>query len=123
MSESLETMRALVKAHRPRTWNLGYPDAVRTRVGAYVASRRAAGVTPTAIADELGLSRQSVVGWSRSEPTAPALLPVEVVADADAGVSAPVALNPAVVVLVSPRGYRVEGLDLVAVGALLERLG
>jgi hypothetical protein len=123
MSETLETMRALVKAHRPRTWNLGYPEAVRGRVGAYVAARRAAGMTPTAIAVELGLSRQSVLGWSRSDPNAPALVPVEVIADADGVACGPAASPAAVAVLVSPRGYRVEGLDLPAIGALLERLG
>lgn len=114
--ETLESMRALLKANRPRSWNLGYPPAVRTRVRAYVAARRAAGGTPTSIATELGLSRQSVMGWTAAEPGAAVFVPVEVVLD-------PRPAAPPALVLVSPRGYRVEGLDVAAIGALLERLG
>lgn len=118
MTETLEVMRALLGANRPRTWNLGYPAAVRERVRAWVARRRAEGATPSAIAAELGLSRHSVLVWSKPDAGTPALVPVEVVAEPSAPPT-----TPAAVVLVSPRGYRVEGLDVAAIGALLERLG
>lgn len=118
MTETLESMRALLGASRPRSWNLGYPPEVRERARAWIARRRAEGATPSAIATELGLSRHSILGWAKSRPDAPALVPVEVVAEA----SAPPHV-PSAVVLVSPRGYRVEGLDVGAIGALLERLG
>lgn len=116
MPETQESMRALLGANRPRSWNLGYAPAVRARARAYIAERRAQGATPTAIARELGLSRHSVVGWTKAERGAGSLVPIEVVAEAG-----PVPGPP--LVLVSPRGYRVEGLDVAAVGALLERLG
>lgn len=114
--ETLESMRALLKANRPRSWNLGYPPAVRARIRLYIAARRASGGTPTSIATELGLSRQSVMGWTAGEPSCPVFVPVEVVLD-------PPAAAPPALVLVSPRGYRVEGLDATAIAALLERLG
>ena len=113
--ETLESVRALLKANRPRSWNLGYPPAVRSHVRAYIAARRAAGVTPTAIAAELGLSRQSVMGWTARDSGTALFVPVEVVVDPRATASAPV--------LVSPQGYRVEGLDATAIASLLERLG
>lgn len=114
--ETLESMRALLKANRPRSWNLGYPPAVRARVRTYIAARRAAGGTPTAIATELGLSRQSVMGWTVGAASAPVFVPVEVVLE-------PHSAAPPALVLVSPRGYRVEGLDAASIGALLERFG
>jgi DNA invertase Pin-like site-specific DNA recombinase len=117
LTETLETMRAMLGANRPRSWNLGYPPAVRAKVRAWVARRRAEGMTPTAIAAELGLSRHSVLSWAKRDEVPRSLIPVEVLAETDA--QAP----SAGAVLVSPRGYRVEGLDVGAIGALLERLG
>jgi len=66
--ESLLSLRALLVASRPKSWNLGYPPAVRARVAAYVTARREAGVRMDAIADELDVSRHSAVAWSRSLP-------------------------------------------------------
>ena len=133
--ESLKSIRALLLASRPKSWNLGYPQTCRDRVAAYADARRAAGVGIDGIASELGVSRHSVVAWSRSIPVAEAslqLVPVELVAEPPAlerpprrsflNVVADSAGRPAGV-LVSPRGFRVEGLGLEALGALLERLG
>jgi hypothetical protein len=116
--ETLESMRALLRANRPRTWNLGYPLAVRERISGYITARRAGGDTPTAIARELGLSRQSVVGWTLDGSVPASFVPVEVVPEA-----ADPSPGPPHLIFVSPRGYRVEGLDVAAIGALLERLG
>jgi hypothetical protein len=115
-------------ARRPKSWSLGYPPDVRQRTAAYVTARRAAGVRPDAIATELGISRHSVLAWSQAPEEARhlALVPVVMAAEpptlsgadsrpAPAGLPAPV--------LVSPRGFRVEGLDVATLGALLERLG
>ena len=127
--ESLASIRALLLARRPKSWSLGYPPDVRERAAAYARARRAAGVRPDAIATELGISRHSVLAWSRAAEEARRLELVPVVVmtgeppplpGADSGPSHAVALSP---VLVSPRGFRVEGLDVQALGALLERLG
>ena len=133
--ESLVSLRALLVASRPKSWNLGYPPAVRARVAAYVTARREAGVRMDAIAEELGVSRHSAVAWSRSLPAPEQpmqFVPVELVAEQPAlerqvlRSSLHLAANSAgrpTGVLVSPRGFRVEGLGVEALGVLLERLG
>ena len=81
--ESLESLRPVIEAGRPRRLSAGYPQEVRVRVAAYVAARRAEGRGIDALAEELGLSRHSILTWCK--PTAvevPArLVPVEVFAD------------------------------------------
>ncbi len=126
--ESLASIRALLVARRPKSWSLGYPPDVRQRTAAYVTARRAAGVRPGAIATELGISRHSVLAWSRApeEVRRLGLVPVVLTAEppplpgAGGGPAPTVVPSP---VLGSPRGFRVEGLDVQALGALLERLG
>ena len=114
-------VRGLLAARRPKSWNLGYPEAVRERVRAYAAGRRAAGATASLIADELGLSRHSVLAWTAPAPTPVRLRPVEVVPDAPPAPSP--ATAPATPFLISPRGYRVEGLDVAMLAALLAAVG
>lgn len=126
--ESLASIRALLMARRPKSWSLGYPPDVRQRTAAYVTARRAAGVRPDAIATELGISRHSVLAWSRAAEEARRLdlVPVVMTAGPPPLPGAASAPAPSVVpspVLVSPRGFRVEGLDVATLGALLERLG
>lgn len=150
--ESLESMRSLLAAGRPKASSLGYSPAVRHRVATYVQARHAAGAKAQTIAGELGISRHSVIAWAklrgherlrsrrpaalaRSAPgSSPArLVPVEVLEDGVETVPTQAKLpgRPDIsapgrapsVVLVSPRGFRVEGLDVEALGTLLERLG
>lgn len=147
--ESLESIRSLVIESRPRTANAGYAPTVRDRVVAYVRARSAVGVGASAIAEELGLSRHSVIAWAKltgherlqgagrgtagglaASQSQPQFLQVHVVADP---VAAAMPLGPVLVpgptpvlrshVLVSPRGYRVEGLDVDDLGRLLASLG
>ena len=129
--ESLESIRALLNTHRPRATSLGYPADVRRRVGLYAAACRASGRRRSAVADELGISHTSVTRWSTVDAVGP-LQFVAVEVEADPVVSevpkapaAPVVLRPGpgAPTLVSPRGYRVEGLDLDALTTLLGRLG
>jgi hypothetical protein len=58
------------------------------------------------------VSAGSLKNWSRTPPPARTLVPVTVAA-------AP----PPALVVVSPGGYRVEGLDVPTVSALLRALG
>jgi hypothetical protein len=91
------------------------PDAVRVQVVAYTRRQRAAGQSWARIADRVGLSIGSLKNWWSTPPRARTFVPVEVVA-APAGPTA-------VLVVVSPGGYRVEGLDLPTASALLRALG
>lgn len=131
--ESLESIRALLTTSRPRASAIGFPADVRRRVGIYAAARRARGDRVAAVALELGISHTSVSRWSIVEAAPPLqFVAVEVqadvvVPDALKAPPTPVVLrtapSPATPTLVSPRGYRVEGLDLDALATLLGRLG
>src|SRR5213593_1671140 len=96
------------------------PDAVRTRVLAYARRQRAAGQSWTRIARTVGLSVGSLKNWSRLPAPARTLVPVAVTAPTAVATSV---VPPAALVVVSPGGYRVEGLDLATVSALLRALG
>ena len=91
------------------------PDAVRARVLAYSRRQRAAGYSWARIAHRVGLSVGSLKNWSQTPPPARRLVPVAVTA-------APEGPTPALII-VSPGGYRVEGLDLSSATALLRALG
>lgn len=133
--ESLEVVRGLVAAGRPTAWSRGYPPAVRERVAAYVLARRSRGDQPSRIASDLGISRHSVIAWAKgrpSEPATPRLVPVVLdvgdtlpdPATAEAIVPATTATASSTpLTLVSPRGFRLEGLTVDAAAELLGRLG
>jgi transposase-like protein len=69
------------------------------------------------IAGELGVSIVSLQRWVEQEQPA-SFRPVQVRLEADSEAPATGAL-----VLITPRGYRVEGLDIASLTALLGRLG
>ena len=92
------------------------PDAVRARVLTYARRQRAAGHSWVRIARAVGLSVGSLKNWSRTPPPARTLVPEEVATRAP---EVPVAA----LVVVSPGGYRAEGLDLATATALLRALG
>src|SRR6059036_2576234 len=95
-------VRTAVAALGPRGRTTRIPDAVRARVVAYTRRQRAAGYSWTRIAHRVGVSVGSLKNWSRTLPRARQLVPVSVTA-------APEVAGPSLVV-VSPGGYRVEGL-------------
>lgn len=81
---------------------------------AYTRRQRAAGQSWARIARRVGLSVGSLKNWSQTPPPARTLVPVAVAA----------AERPAAaLVVVSPGGYRLEGLDLPTATALLRALG
>lgn len=110
--DTLATLRQLLAQHRPKHPNLGHPLHVRQRVAAYARGRIDLGIERQTVAEELGISPSCLFGWLRSSP---ALLPVQVVPDDRPG--------PGTLVLCSPRGFRVEGLQLHELQILLEKLG
>ena len=108
--------RAAVAALGPRGRTSRIPDAVRAEVLAYAHRERAAGRSWAGIAAAVGLSAGALKNWSQTPAPARRLVPVAVATPAPAGP------GPALVV-VSPGGYRVEGLDLPTATALLRALG
>lgn len=93
-----------------------YPADLKRRVTAYALRQRDAGATYEVIADTLGLAFETVRRWcmtaSGGDERAPMLVPVEVVAEA----RSPVAI-------ISPSGYRLEGLEPAEAVAALRALG
>ena len=108
--------RAAVAALGPRGRTSRIPDAVRAEVLAYARGARAAGRSWAGIAHAVGLSAGAVKNWSQTPAPARRLVPVAVATPAPEGPGA-------ALVVVSPGGYRVEGLDLATATALLRALG
>jgi DNA-binding transcriptional regulator YiaG len=92
---------------------------VRERCKRYAVARSAAGTSQKVIAAELGVSAMSVQRWLRTKSTeaASAMVPVRVVAT-----RAPLE-PPSRLVVTTPRGLRVDGLDLETLCTLIVRLG
>jgi len=122
------TARSLLRATRPRRHADGYPAEVRAGVAALARTRLAEGLTCHAVAGELGIHGNTLQRWLDSTPRrAPCFLPV--VLDAPVGstpqatVEATTPDRPASSVpltLVSPSGFRLDGLSLDdAITALL----
>lgn len=89
---------------------------LRERCIAYVRSRCAAGETRARIARELGLSEMTVHRWARRRPTVSttaSLVPVRILE----------ARPTTAFVVTTPRGLRIDALDLDAVCTLVARLG
>jgi len=92
---------------------------------AYVEVARDEGLAWWRIAEEVGLSETALRRWreENSAGDAVALLPVEVIGDECAAAAAEPAQRISVMTLVSPGGYRVEGLGVEQLAALLARIG
>lgn len=89
-----------------------YPEALRADVGAWVRQGRADGVAWQELKQEIGLSLESLRRWSGlgAQTRSKRVVEVEVVRDGGG------------VCVVSPTGYRVEGLSLEGAATLLRAL-
>lgn len=114
MDEQLRVFR-----ERSRQENRGskkrrrYSQELREEAVAYVERRKREGASVERIASELGVSSVSLSRWSRAMGNTKSLVPVEIVANED----------PSRLSLLTPRGYRLEGLSEASAVRLLERLG
>jgi len=108
--------RALLRQTRPRRHADGYPPDVRACIVTLVRARLADGLSLNAVARELGVSRTTLRQWlSRSPEAPPAFVPVLVEQPAEsAGPPAPASRStpPIPLTLVSPSGFRLDGLTL-----------
>jgi hypothetical protein len=92
------------------------PREIRERVLAFVGEARRRGESWEEIHREIGLSASALQRWWRVRESRSRLRAVHVVADETTSARTPVAV-------VSPRGYRIEGLTLQQAQALLGQLG
>ena len=121
MEKTQARLRDQIQRHRAdRTQpNLRFPETLRQEIVRYAGERRAGGDGVHAIARSLGLNDNTLYGWLvASRPGVP-FRRVRVVATT-AKSSAPETVRSAV--LVTPQGFRVEGLDLEMLSALLRTL-
>jgi hypothetical protein len=110
-------LRAQLGVLGPRHQGMRIPTRLRAEIIAHARAWRAAGASMRTIAAALGVAPESIRRWTQPTPTAaPALVPVQIVAERPTAGATPLTL-------VSPRGFRVEGLGLADVGALLAALG
>ncbi len=105
---------------RRRVWALGprgpgsrVPEALRRDIIDYARERQRQGLGFHRIARETGVTHETIRSWLRAAPSGRDLVPVAVVPEVVAHDS---------IAVVSPRGYRVEGLDLESAAALLRML-
>lgn len=122
MSDTAETLRALLKRTSPRSKTLGHPLDVRARVGAWLHAQHRSGESWAELGRLLSISPTTASSWALAaadgpnSPHEPAFLPVTVRAAAPP-------LSATTPVLVSPRGFRVQGLTLDQLAELLGHLG
>ncbi|MCB9595799.1 MAG: hypothetical protein H6719_23965 [Sandaracinaceae bacterium] len=114
MSRSLARIRELVAGHEAGRGKR-YPASVQREVVRYALRRRDEGASWATIADEVGLWFETLRRWCAREDAGPAtsIVPVEVVDDEER----------AEVVIVSPSGFRLVGLDAASAVAALKALG
>jgi AraC-like DNA-binding protein len=116
MARSLAEARRAVAALGTRGRTTRVPEAVRERVLEYAFAERAEDKSWATLARELGLSSSTLQRWASGASRRPApLRRVRVVGERRS--------EPPRVVLVSPAGYRLEGLDPEQALAMLGRLG
>ncbi len=116
MSDTASTLTALLDQNKPACRSVGYAAPIRQRVGVWAAEQRALGRSWSDIADQLPIATTTVIGWTRLAAEA-TFVPVVVAGHQGASHAT---TGP---VVISPRGWRVEGLDLDAVVRVLGEVG
>jgi hypothetical protein len=116
MRKQAEQARRAVHGLGRRGRTTRIPDDVRATVLAYAGQAREAGHSWRQIGEAVGLSGTAVQRWwPGGAVQRRAFVPIAVTATSEH--------EPAAVVLISPAGYRLEGLDVETAARLLDRLG
>lgn len=118
---AIEERRAVlaVFARHPRPTVGGYGREVRAAVVWYAKRLREAGATWARVGEGLPVSPTTIRAWLLSAETAPAAGALVPVAVFDTPRASPARVEPTQLTLVTPGGYRLEGLDLVTARELL----
>lgn len=116
-------------AHRAAYPSDAYPLALRQRAAGVARALRATGATWREIESAIGVSGTSLRHWGEHIDIGAAFVPVVVATHDDTTVSAVTCAHgnapapPPTFSVVSPRGFRVDGLDLGQITQLLSQLG
>ena len=110
MDDSIEQLRSrlrpLTRGKAPTS--IRYPPAVRAEILGVAQQAHAAGISRGRLAAGLGLPRWTITRWQRQAPRG-ALRRIAI--RPEPASSGPPAPSPGLV-LVTPQGWRIEGLDL-----------
>jgi hypothetical protein len=119
MTDEIRRLRAeahhLTRGKVPRA--IRYPAAFRAAAATVTRAQVRQGIAVNRVATALGLPARSLARWLET-PARPVLRPVAIAAAPAVGGEARPRL-----VLITPRGVRVEGLDRAALVAVLQALG
>ena len=116
MGTSLQGARRALARLGQRGRTTAIPDEVRQVLVAYALEQRERGKSWAAIAGALGVSSSGLIRWSRQGlARCEGAVPVEVRVEEPS--------NGTAVTLVSPAGYRIEGLGMSEALAALRELG
>jgi hypothetical protein len=127
----LEELQAEIHQARQRTPRADYTPALQQKAMDWARARFREGWSHDRVASALGVASSTLSRWKTRTPTTPgkesSFRAVEVVTSEvevvrAAPLDAPQATAPRLTLL-SPAGYRVEGLDLDGLAVLLGRLG
>jgi hypothetical protein len=132
----LKLLREEIALLGPRHPSRRFPPDLKARVLDWVSGQRAIGVRPMSISESLGIPWESIGKWLRNREPTPEMKAVAEVATASDEQLRPVRVverasrpprmnarpGSGAVILRTPQGFAVEGLDLEGVVALLRRL-
>lgn len=124
MEERARTIRTEVKSRQWKQGRSGYPRELRERVVEYAEARQRQGARPAMIAREVGMAPQTIQNWlsgkdKRGRGSAEGVRWRQVrVEEQMEGEGSEERVS-----LVTPQGYRIEGLKVSEVVEVLRRLG
>ena len=134
LSNEAKLIRRWIEQERPGRGRK-YTPALRQRILAFVEESKRTGMSVREISETIGVSRDTIVGWRGSEPASPAEaaavpfeVPVDLAVEPVSRALVPVEVTPSTVqlggglALVTPSGFRVEGLSLEQAFALVREL-
>jgi hypothetical protein len=107
-----ESLFELLRVHRPESPHMGFPVEVRAAVADYARQGRAQGRTWSAIAKDVGVARGTVRDWTKQYG---GFLPVVVTPE-----PSPIRAS---LLLSSPNGFLLDGLDLEQAIRVLQAVG
>jgi hypothetical protein len=99
-------LRPLTRGKAPTS--IRYPPAVRAEILGLAQQAQAAGISRGRLAADLGLPRWTITRWQRRAPRRPLR---RIAIGREPAASGPPPARPGLV-LVTPQGWRIEGLDL-----------
>jgi hypothetical protein len=115
MGTSLQVARRALGQLGRRGKTTAIPDEVREVLVAYAQTQRERGKSWAVIAEALGVSSSGLIRWSRRRTRCAGALPVQLRVEEPS--------DRTTVALVSPAGYRIEGLGASEALAALRELG